>query len=59
MNSIQTWPSPNAQPVPASPSPSALTPEEWDLIVVALSAYQHHSEFRALYDKIAARQAAI
>ena len=35
-----------------SPHQDPLTPEDWSLIVEALSAYQHHSAFRAVYEKI-------
>ena len=35
-----------------SPHEEPLTPEDWSLIVEALSAYQHHSAFRAVYEKI-------
>lgn len=27
------------------------TTDEWKLILKALSAYQHHAEFRAVYEK--------
>lgn len=33
-----------------------LTAEEWDLILEALSAYQHHTLYRELYAKLAPRQ---
>lgn len=46
---------PNA--LAASAQTAALTPEEWRLILKALSAYQHHAGFRAVYEKLAGRQA--
>lgn len=30
----------------------ALTHEEWKLVLKALSAYQHHTEFRTVYEKL-------
>lgn len=33
-------------------SATSLTPAEWNLILQALSAYQHNSNFRHLYEKI-------
>lgn len=39
--------------VPHSPKAgSYLTIEEWDLILEALSAYQHNDTYRSLYDKL-------
>ena len=37
-----------------------LTAYEWELILQALSAYQHHNDFRELYEKLGgqAQQAA-
>ena len=32
----------------------ALTASEWEMIMTALDAYQHHSAFRDLRDKLAA-----
>jgi len=32
-----------------------LTAEEWMMILEALRAYQHNQEYRALYEKLAAR----
>ena len=42
--------------VPHSPrAGSHLTTEEWNLILKALSAYQHNDTYRSLYDKLAHR----
>ena len=41
-----------------SPVPSAalrLTAEEWELIVGALSAYQHNQSYLPLYEKLVAQ----
>jgi uncharacterized protein YoaH (UPF0181 family) len=43
-------------PGPSSGEAILLTAEEWRLILQALSAYQHHEDFRALYEKLASRQ---
>lgn len=34
--------------------PRNLTSDEWGLIVKAVSAYQHNSDFRSLYEKLRA-----
>lgn len=34
-------------------SPSTLTASEWELILVALEAYQHHTAYRDLHGKVA------
>ena len=31
---------------------SRLSAHEWELILQALSVYQHHSDFRELYEKL-------
>lgn len=44
-----------SSPYLAFRAPSAglrLTPEEWKLIVSALSAYQHNQTYRPLYEKL-------
>ena len=57
MISLSSAPRPSAFAVAASSHASDLTPEEWTLILEALSAYQHHAGFRAVYEKLAGRQA--
>ena len=59
MISLPSAPRPNAlAPIALAPAQaSALTPEEWRLVLKALSAYQHHAGFRAVYEKLAGRQA--
>lgn len=41
---------------PAMAPVSALTSEDWKLILNALEAYQHHAGFRAVYEKLTRRQ---
>ncbi len=55
MISLPSTPRPNALAAPAHTS--ALTPDEWRLILKALSAYQHHTGFRAIYEKLLGLQA--
>lgn len=59
MISLPSAPRPNALAslALAPAQASALTPEEWRLVLKALSAYQHHAGFRAVYEKLAGRQA--
>jgi len=37
---------------PFSEKEPCFTVEEWMLILKALSAYQHHEEYRSLYEKL-------
>lgn len=54
---ISLPPTPRANALAAPAQASALTPDEWRLILKALSAYQHHAGFRAIYEKLVGRQA--
>ena len=54
---ISLPPTPRANALTAPAPASALTPDEWRLILKALSAYQHHAGFRAVYEKLVGRQA--
>nr|CRY98051.1 hypothetical protein [uncultured prokaryote] len=56
MTSPQPGRKPNGFASPASATMLSLTPEEWKLILEALSAYQHREAFRALYEKLAVAQ---
>ena len=49
MISRPSAPRSNASAAVALAHTSDLTPEEWALILEALSIYQHHGAFRALY----------
>ena len=55
MISLPSVPRKNALAAPAQAP--ALTLDEWSLILKALSAYQHHAGFRAVYEKLVGRQA--
>lgn len=40
----------------ACASKPQLTPEEWEMILEALSAYRHNAAYRGLYDKLVSQK---